>query len=106
MQLGRAEESIPLFRQYVAVAPDDPNSYDSLGDGFFATGQFDSALVQYRTSLSINPQFAVSAYNAGRCYEKKGMAQEAIEAYNYYLANAPDGPYAETAMEKIEELKP
>jgi tetratricopeptide (TPR) repeat protein len=106
LQLGRGEESIPLFQKYVAIAPDDANSYDSLGDGYFAAGQFDSALVQYRTSLSINPQFAVSAYNAGRCYEQKGMVQEAIEAYNYYLANAPDGPYAETAREKIEDLEP
>lgn len=106
LQLGHGEKSIPLFQKYVALAPDDANSYDSLGDGFFATGQFDSALIQYRTSLSINPQFAVSAYNAGRCYEAKGMVQEAIEAYTYYLANAPDGPYAETAREKIEELEP
>jgi len=106
LQLGRGEESIPLFRNYVALAPDDADSHDSLGDGFFATGQIDSALVQYRTSLSINPQFAVSAYNAGRCYEEKGMAQEAVEAYNYYLANDPDGPYAETAMEKVEDLRP
>jgi len=106
LQLGRGEESIPLFQKYVAIAPDDANSYDSLGDGFFAVSQFDSALVHYRTSLSINPQFAVSAYNAGRCYEAKGMVREAIEAYTYYLANAPDGPYAENAREKIDDLEP
>jgi tetratricopeptide (TPR) repeat protein len=106
LQLGRPEEAVPLFRKYVELAPDDANSYDSLGDGFFAAGQIDSALVQYRTSLSINPQFAVSAYNAGRCYERLGMTQEAVEAYSYYLQNAADGPYAETAKERIEELSP
>ena len=34
------------------------------------------------------------------------MTQEAVEAYSYYLQNAADGPYAETAEERIEELSP
>ncbi len=100
----RAGESISCFRKYVEFAPDDPNSFDSLGDGFMAIGNTDSAIVAFRNAISINPNFSVSIYNLARCYEKKGMKQDAVDMYRQFLTQESVGKQAEKARAKIKEL--
>ena len=41
--------------------PDDPNSYDSLGEGYMSNGNQELAIEAFKKSLSMNPAANVRA---------------------------------------------
>ncbi|WP_343631646.1 hypothetical protein [Fluviicola sp.] len=47
--------AINIFKLNVEYFPDSWNAYDSLGDGYFAAGNKDLAIMNYRKSLELNP---------------------------------------------------
>jgi tetratricopeptide (TPR) repeat protein len=105
LRLKRVDDALAQFKEYVRLAPQDPNGYDSLADGFVANGNTDDALKSYLQALAINPHFPSSLFGAGGCYQKKGMKTEALNFYNRYLAENPKGQYADKAKEHIEEIE-
>jgi tetratricopeptide (TPR) repeat protein len=104
LRMKRVEEAIAQFQEYVRLAPNDPNSYDSLADGFTAKGNTDEALKSYLRALSLDPHFPSSVFGAGKCYDEKGMKAEALRNFRQYLAENPKGAYASQAKDRIEEL--
>lgn len=48
-------KAIELFQLNKLMYPDSPNVYDSLGDGFLASGNKDSALVYFQKAYEMNP---------------------------------------------------
>ena len=59
----RYEEAITKFEKQVALAQDNANAYDSLGDGYRAAGRLEEAADAYRKALEINPEFSTSKKN-------------------------------------------
>ena len=55
--------AIEKFKRQVELAPDNANSYDSLGDGFRAAGMLLEALASYKKAVEINPEFEASINN-------------------------------------------
>lgn len=57
MQLnqGKIEEAIEFFKYNVELYPNDPNVYDSLGEGFLKLGNKKEAKKNYEMSLKLNP---------------------------------------------------
>lgn len=53
-------DAIQKFKKQVELDPDNPNSYDSLGDGFLAAGNKPEAIAQFKKALEIDPNFAAS----------------------------------------------
>jgi tetratricopeptide (TPR) repeat protein len=47
--------AINVFRLNVEYFPTSWNVYDSLGDGYFADGNYESAIINYKQSLKLNP---------------------------------------------------
>ncbi len=55
LQAGNKQLAIEIFKLNVAAFPESPNTYDSLSDGYIATGQKDLALVNVKKALALLP---------------------------------------------------
>ncbi|WNJ17054.1 DUF2911 domain-containing protein [Pontibacter sp. G13] len=58
INLGKHDEAIAIFEQNVKAHKDDPNLYDSLGEGYYirnADGDHKKAIKALKKSLSMNP---------------------------------------------------
>lgn len=104
LKMKRADDAITQFQQYVKRAPKDPNSYDSLADGYIAKGNTDAALGNYLNALNINPVFPSSLYGAARCYDTLGKKIEARQYYLKYLDHVQKGDNADRARERVNDL--
>lgn len=56
-------DAIKYFKKQVALLPKNPNSYDSLGDGYRAAGKLKEAAAEYRKALKLDPKFEASKNN-------------------------------------------
>ena len=72
MDLDRYEEAEEAFDTYIKLSPNTANPYDSKGDYYMATKQFDLAYESYMRAYEIDPTFSVS--------EKKAL--KAINLFN------------------------
>lgn len=52
---NRPEEALEKFKIQAKIAPERANSYDSLGEVYFALKQYDLALSNYKKALEIDP---------------------------------------------------
>ncbi len=52
----RIDDAIEIFRLNVWAYPDAWNTYDSLGEGYYAAGLIELALANYERSLKLNPE--------------------------------------------------
>ena len=54
------ETAHQYFQRYIDAYPEYPNPYDSMGDFYVTTGQFNIALAYFQKALQKNPNFASS----------------------------------------------
>ena len=54
------DKAIDALDKYIAIAPNEPNPYDSRGEIFAAAGKFDLAVESYRQALAKDPGFEIS----------------------------------------------
>jgi len=57
---SRANDAIQKFKKQVELDPNNPNSYDSLGDGYLAAGNKTEAIAQFKKALEFDPNFTAS----------------------------------------------
>lgn len=88
-QLGRHEEAILAHQRYVALAPTEPNAYDSLGLSYQWAGRGDEAETSYHRALTLDPEFEVAVIHLGNVYFQQGRYREAIEQYKRFVQLAP-----------------
>ena len=55
LQASQTQEAIEIFKLNVAAYPESPNTYDSLSDGYIASGQKDLALQNVKKALELLP---------------------------------------------------
>jgi tetratricopeptide (TPR) repeat protein len=60
--MARARE---LLTHYAAIAPEEPNPYDSWGDFYVTTGDLDSALMMFREAVKHKSEFFPSSCKIG-----------------------------------------
>ncbi len=60
LQRNKKKKALRMFKRLVELTPEVANSYDSLGDGYRALGNIDSALICYRKALSLDARFEAS----------------------------------------------
>src|SRR5215468_2448251 len=64
-------------------------------DGYYAAGQFQKAIEQYRKTLELDPNFDVASFGLGHAYAQLGMWREAVEAWQKGQASAGNASTAE-----------
>jgi tetratricopeptide (TPR) repeat protein len=83
--MERYPEAILYCKQYVALAPQNPNTHDSLGMAYQLAGQYDAALAEYNDALQLDPEFEPSIIHLGDTYYQMGRYRDALREYNRYI---------------------
>lgn len=89
-----------------AEALDSESAEPPTGKGYclIDLGQFGSAVDQFKEALRRNGRFHDAILGLAEAYRFKGDKAQAIESYERYLEEAPDGPEAPLARRSIESL--
>ncbi len=76
---GNYNEAIEHMKKYAFLAPDLANPHDSLGDVLAVMGEYEEAASEYRTSLTVQPDFYTSYINLGKTYLYRGMIKSGLD---------------------------
>jgi Flp pilus assembly protein TadD len=99
--LGRYEDSVVMYRESVALAPDDAVTWMNLGDSLRQTGRDDSAareayqraLTQLDAMLEVNPRDTELLSSAAHCQARLGNDAGAMALVQRAIEGAPTEPY-------------
>lgn len=79
--LGDIDNYIWAIYQYISLAPDEANPYDSRGDLYAYSGKIDKAISSYRKALERKPDFYPSKQKIGHMHLFKREYEEARAIY-------------------------
>jgi tetratricopeptide (TPR) repeat protein len=67
-RLEKPDSSIWAINQYIALAPDEANPYDTRGDLYAWNGRLDEALASYKRAEQMKPGFVTSTIKIGAMF--------------------------------------
>ena len=103
LQEGRAEESMNLVEEQLALHPDEPSLLVAQALAAKATGQSELAEISLRKAVLANPNHAFAHHSLGRVLVDAGNVSEAETHACKAFALVPDQPdYALAAIELLE----
>lgn len=73
--------AITTAKQSIALDPNNPQQYISLGGIYYQLRQWDNAQNQFQIAVALKPDFANAYYNLGHALEQKGDLQNALLQY-------------------------
>jgi tetratricopeptide (TPR) repeat protein len=73
----------PISRERLASA------YNNRGTAFEKKGQYDRAIANFDTAISLNPKHTNAYFNRGNAYEEKGQYDRAIANYDTAISLNP-----------------
>ena len=73
--------AIATAQQSIALDPNNPQEYITLGGIYYQLGQWDNAQNQFQLAITLKPDYANSHYNLGHALEQKGDLQDALAQY-------------------------
>ncbi len=79
LQAGSFEQAIEQFQGVANRSPNEPNPWDSLGEGYLANGMPDKALEAYSRALTIESAFEASILGRSLALAALGRYDEALE---------------------------
>jgi tetratricopeptide (TPR) repeat protein len=85
------QPSLQQLRNALKIEPVSPHIENSMGRIFFATRQFDSAVVHYRRAISLAPKWKFPYNNLGGCFQaeaRKAKNQALLDSSARYLGAA------------------
>jgi serine/threonine protein kinase/tetratricopeptide (TPR) repeat protein len=82
--IGDFDNSIWAINQYISIAPDEANPYDTRGDLYAWNGKLDEAIESYRNALQIKPDFSASLRKLGHMYLLKREYAKAEDCYRRF----------------------
>lgn len=83
------EKAFSAMQRYIALLPNESNPQDSYAEILRMAGRFDEALVHYRESLKIDPNFVFSQLGIADTYALKGDEARARSEYALAIQHAP-----------------
>lgn len=100
-------EAIQSFRRAIREARGiQPEAHVGLARVFEDKGQYDEAILEFRKALDqLSDSEPVIYQLLGAAYEKQQKYKEAVDAYEKYLALAPNGSLAPAIRSIIEQLR-
>jgi tetratricopeptide (TPR) repeat protein len=98
------------LRAQPARAPQDAArvqaaSHVRQGQAFFQHGDFDRALAEYQAALDLSAEPSL-VFNIALCHDRANRPEDALKAFQRYIALAPDGSVADEARSDIARLIP
>lgn len=103
--LYRSGQTVAARERYYAAIEAEPEFVEarmSLGCVLQETGQMDLAVAAFRGALSLHEDYSETHYHLARLLDQLGRADEARNHWNRFLELAPDSPWANEAMERLE----
>jgi predicted Zn finger-like uncharacterized protein len=100
----QAKAALQMYER--AEALDSQSAEPPTGKGYclIELGQYGSAVDQFKEALRRNGRFHDALLGLAEAYRFNGDKARAIESYERYLEEAPDGPEAPLARRSIESL--
>jgi hypothetical protein len=89
-QQGKVAEAEPLYRQALALSPNDPDALHLLGVARRALGEPLDAIPLIRKALEISPGLHAAHRNLGNAYSDSGQYALAADHYRRFLAVESD----------------
>jgi tetratricopeptide (TPR) repeat protein len=93
--LDEFDNAMWAITQYINLAPDEPNPYDSRAEMYAQDGKLDQAIESYQKALAIDPEFHMSRVGLGHMYLFKRDYEEARKTYQVLVDG--DNPRWRTA---------
>jgi tetratricopeptide (TPR) repeat protein len=94
--MGKFSDALPAYQKAVEISPESDNWLSNLADGYRWTGDrqkavetYDKAIAIADKALTVNPNDAVTRFNLGTYYAKKGDAAQAMKFINASLEKDP-----------------
>lgn len=79
----------------IELCPDDPSGYSNRGYAFRKLGDYEAAVDDYSTAISLSGSSSTRLHNnRAYCLAKLGRYQEAIADYDAVVAMDPDNVHA------------
>jgi len=95
---GDIDNYVWAIYQYISMAPDEANPYDTRGDLYAFSGKPDKALSSYAKAIERKPDFLPSIRKSGHMCMFLGNYEEAERFYRQLLENANVGPRGEARL--------
>jgi tetratricopeptide (TPR) repeat protein len=87
--MGRMDRALEYGRRAVALAPDDAEGHNNLGNCLAASGALERAIDHYRQAVRLDPELSGAHHNLGRILYTRGRRDEAIVHLQRALALRP-----------------
>jgi Flp pilus assembly protein TadD/2-polyprenyl-3-methyl-5-hydroxy-6-metoxy-1,4-benzoquinol methylase len=88
--LGDMEGAMASYRHTLVLKPDDPDTYNNMGNVLAAQGKLDEAVSSFRHALVLQPRNAVAHNNLGNVQSSMGRRDEAEASYTKAVTLQPD----------------
>lgn len=101
------DRSAPSSEAHKYEPPSASRSVE-VGDYYLRRKNYRGALSRYQEAAATDPFYAPAFLGLGRCYEKMGLRQKALDAYKKYLDELPSQKQAlnakdvQRAVERLE----
>ena len=76
---GNYDKAIDYMQKYAFLAPNLANPHDSLGEVLMVIGRYEEAEAEFRTSVTMQPDFYHSLINLGKTYLARGQLQRGMD---------------------------
>ncbi len=97
-QNGRLRAAEQIYRQILAVEPDQSDAWHLLGVIAHQSGKPDEALACYRRALELKPDYAEAYNDLGITLKAQGKLDEAVICYRRALELGPDHAEAHNSL--------
>jgi tetratricopeptide (TPR) repeat protein len=92
--LGKHEETLEYLKKVIALKPDFPKAYQSIGNTYYNLGKYGEALSAYRKAMEIDPGPRDTVLMYATCEIYAGNAETSVALLEEFLRNDPSYPQA------------
>lgn len=103
--MGKTDEALAEYRQVCLNAPDDWRSHLSLGNALLEQEKLDEAMPHLEKAAELKPREELAQLVLAMAYEKAGVLDKAIKAYDMVRKVTRTGQNQKAASEKVAELR-
>lgn len=105
LRRGEGQQAIDRFERALEESPGNARAVVGLGWGLLAEDSTGEAVEQFQRARRLDPQLGDALIGLGRAERNRGRDRQALEAYEEYLAEFPDGDQRSIAEHQSDRLR-